>query len=163
MRYLWAPWRATYLKQVNKKVCFICRALKQKPDRTNLVVARSASAICLMNRYPYNTGHLMIAPLKHKARLEDLTPDEVIGLFDLLTRLKGQLDKVLKPDGFNIGMNLGRVAGAGLPGHLHIHLVPRWTGDTNFMPVLANTKIISRALDEVYRKLTEALKKEEHE
>ena len=158
MRYLWAPWRAIYLKELNKKACFICRYLKQKPAKTNLVISRTPQAICIMNRYPYNTGHLMIAPLKHKGRLEDLTPDEVIGLFELLKAMKRRLGKVLKPDGFNIGMNLGRVAGAGLPGHLHIHLVPRWNGDTNFMPVLAETKVISRALEEVYQKLTTAFK-----
>lgn len=154
MQYLWAPWRMKYLKKAaQQKGCFICQALREKQDRKNLILTRTNVAIVMMNRYPYNTGHLMIAPRRHVADLETLTDEEIKDLFTLLKAMKQRLEKVLKPEGFNIGLNLGRVAGAGLKGHLHIHLVPRWVGDTNFMPIIGQTKIISQALDKLYLRL----------
>lgn len=164
MDYLWAPWRGVYLKQINKPSsrtgCFICQARRyvSKPkDKNNLVVARTKAALAMMNRYPYNTGHLLIAPQQHKGDLEDLSPQETEELFDLLKDMKQRLARVLKPHGFNIGMNLGRVAGAGLRGHLHIHLVPRWGGDTNFMPIISETKVLSQSLQALYKQLTSSV------
>jgi ATP adenylyltransferase len=107
----------------------------------------------VLNRYPYNNGHLLVAPLAHKADLADLSDDELLDLQKALRVMAAKLTRILKPDGFNIGLNLGRVAGAGLPGHLHWHIVPRWNGDTNFMPVLGDTKVISQSLDALYEML----------
>ncbi|MEK7449958.1 MAG: HIT domain-containing protein, partial [Planctomycetota bacterium] len=135
MHQLWAPWRAVYLKKVaQQKGCFICRAVKSGQDKKNLVLMRGQKCLVLMNLYPYNSGHLMIAPLAHQGEMEQLSAAEVQEIFDLICLMKKTLVRVLKPQGFNLGVNLGRVAGAGLPGHIHFHLVPRWNGDTNFMP-----------------------------
>jgi len=112
--------------------------------------------MAMLNAYPYNNGHLMIAPLKHVASLEALNKGELLDLFEHLNNTKILLEDILKPDGFNIGINLSRSAGAGIPGHLHIHIVPRWRGDTNFMPVIFGTKVISQSLEELYKKLKNA-------
>jgi ATP adenylyltransferase len=109
--------------------------------------------LVLLNIFPYNNGHLMVAPVRHLRKLEQLKDFEILDLFKALAKAKQLLDKVLKPKGYNIGINLSDIAGAGIPGHLHIHIVPRWKGDTNFMPVLAGTKIISQSLDELFRRL----------
>lgn len=154
MQQLWAPWRCEYLKKVNNPGCFLCQALKEKKDRTNFIITRAKNAFVIMNRYPYNSGHLLIAPNCHKARLEDLTKEEILGLFDLVIKMKRLLERKMKPEGFNIGLNLGRIAGAGLRTHVHFHLVPRWGGDTNFMPILGKTKVISQALHQLYKHLT---------
>ena len=111
-----------------------------------------------MNLFPYNAGHLLISPKAHKANLEDLSPEEMRELLELAIEMKRALTKVLKPEGFNMGFNIGAVAGAGLVGHLHLHLVPRWGGDTNFMPVLSETKVISQSLSQLYKKLHQAVK-----
>lgn len=159
MRYLWAPWRSVYLKSVNRPGCFLCQAGKApRPGQGNLIIARTKTALAVMNRYPYNAGHLLIATRRHKGNLEDLTSQEMQGLFDLLKDMKQLLTRVLKPQGFNIGLNLGRVAGAGLQNHLHIHLVPRWSGDTNFIPIISNTKIVSQSLQDLYNQLTKRYK-----
>ncbi len=134
--------------------CFLCRALASgADDRTHHVVLRGKRCGALLNRYPYNNGHLLIAPVRHIAELRDLDAAERLELMDLLDRAIELLRCAMRPDGFNAGLNLGRVAGAGLESHLHLHLVPRWNGDTNFMPVTAATKVIPQALDDLWAEL----------
>ncbi|MBK8268868.1 MAG: HIT domain-containing protein [Planctomycetes bacterium] len=150
---LWAPWRLDYVQGLaddKRPPCFLCDyAAQPNDDASNLVVARRESAFIIMNRFPYTNGHLLIAPLAHKADLVDLSDDEMTHLWHLTRDAKSLLAKVLKPDGFNIGINFGRCAGAGLPGHLHIHIVPRWSGDTNFMSVAGDVRVIPQALDKL--------------
>lgn len=155
MHQLWAPWRSSYInvKPRHKKHCFLCQALKEKKDQKNLLLKRSKKCFVMMNLFPYNAGHLLIAPNAHKSNLENLTSEEILELFGLTIKMKQVLSKVLKPEGFNIGFNMGSVAGAGLISHLHLHLVPRWKGDTNFMPVLSGTKVISQSLTKLYKEL----------
>jgi ATP adenylyltransferase len=169
---LWAPWRLGYIKdsrlpQVAARPlgllpgadanCFICRGVVDTADRDNLVVGRSRNCVVILNRYPYNNGHLLIAPRLHKARLSELSAEELLDLQLEIARYVGLLERHLNAEGFNIGLNLGRVAGAGLPGHLHWHIVPRWTGDTNFMPALAGIHVIPQSLDELWGLLHAAL------
>jgi ATP adenylyltransferase len=154
MDQLWAPWRLAYI--ANPKPpgvddeCFICKGLAQSDDRANLILHRGPRSSVVLNRFPYNNGHLLVAPSTHKGQLADLDDGESLELQQTLTRLVAVMHDAMHPDGYNIGLNLGRVAGAGLPGHLHWHLVPRWNGDTNFMPVLADVKVISQSLDSLY-------------
>lgn len=152
--HLWAPWRLAYIKSEPPEDeggrCFLCRYREQLNDEENLVVMRSLSSIVVLNRFPYNNGHLLIAPLSHKGGLDELTEEELLDLQKLIVQLTGRLRETLKPDGFNIGLNLGRSAGAGLPGHLHWHVVPRWNGDTNFMPVIADTKVMPQSLQALF-------------
>ena len=154
MEQLWAPWRLSYVAAAKAPAaddpCFICRGLGEDDDRRNHVVLRTPAAVVLLNRFPYNNGHLLIAPRAHKGRLDELTPDEVLDTQLTLTRMVGLLGELMHPDGYNLGLNLGKAAGAGLPGHLHWHIVPRWHGDTNFMPVLADVKVIVQSLDAFY-------------
>ena len=157
MRQLWAPWRMIYIDQVDKRRCFLCRALREKKDRKNLILTRNEKCFVIMNKYPYNSGHLLIAPLAHKGTLEALKDEELLGLFSLTRDMKRLLERTMKPVGFNIGINLGRVAGAGLISHIHIHIVPRWRGDTNFMPIFSHTKVLSQALTKLYDRLKKAL------
>ncbi len=151
---LWAPWRLSYIvttKEPGPEGCFLCRyAAEPRADRENLVVARGRRTLTVLNRFPYNNGHLLVAPLAHKAGLEDLDDEELLEGMHVLRTMTGVLRRRMSAEGFNIGVNLGKVAGAGLPGHLHWHLVPRWSGDTNFMPVLANVNVIPQALDALY-------------
>lgn len=156
MNYLWAPWRMPYLKKVDKVKCFFCAFPKRKKDRKNLILRRGEHCFSILNRYPYNTGHLMVAPYAHKGKMEDLDRDEILELHGLAADMKKLLDRVLRPHGYNLGINLGRVAGAGVPGHLHLHLVPRWDGDTNFMPVVGGTKVLPVSLEELYDALIPA-------
>jgi ATP adenylyltransferase len=139
------------------RACFICRAAAEGRDRPNLVVLRTSRSIVLLNRYPYNNGHLLVAPRNHRARLDELAGDDHRDLMDATARLVALLEKLLNAEGFNIGLNLGRVAGAGLPGHLHWHIVPRWNGDTNFMPALAGIKVIPQSLEALWELLSGAL------
>jgi ATP adenylyltransferase len=163
MEQLWAPWRLSYVAgekpPAEKDPCFLCQGLREADDRRNLIVQRGPLSVVVLNRYPYNNGHLLIAPRAHKADLAELEPAEVLETQTTLTRMLQVLDGVMHPDGYNVGLNLGRVAGAGLPGHLHWHVVPRWDGDTNFMPVLAGVKVIPQALDALYDLLSAALAK----
>jgi ATP adenylyltransferase len=157
MEQLWAPWRYNYIVRASSKKidgCFICRGLSEAEDRANLLVQRSEHSVVLLNQYPYNNGHLLVAPKLHKAQLNELTPEEMLDGQEIITQMIGKLEKLMKPDGFNVGLNLGRSAGAGLPGHLHWHIVPRWNGDTNFMSVLADVNVISQSLDSLYELLT---------
>jgi len=161
---LWAPWRLSYVAAEPEKKpagCFLCRYRDEDHDEANLVVSRGSDSLVVLNRYPYNNGHLLIAPQEHKADLVDLTDDVILDLIHQLQRLTGALQKILTPDGFNIGLNLGKAAGAGLPGHLHWHLVPRWNGDTNFMPVLSDTKVIPQSLQALYGLLRDELSRAE--
>ena len=130
--------------------CFLCKAAACDDDRASLVVLRLEHCFCLLNRYPYNNGHLLIAPYAHKGDLPELDDAEQLEMMHALQEMEARLRRVMNPDGFNVGLNLGKVSGAGLPGHIHIHVVPRWNGDTNFMPVLADTKVIPQSLDEVF-------------
>lgn len=148
---LWAPWRKAYLTKSPARRCIFCAARRSEDDRRHLVVARGAHAFALLNLYPYNNGHLLLAPSRHVGALQALRPSEWAELHTLLRLLMKRLQRCLRPHGFNIGLNLGRAAGAGIPGHLHLHVVPRWTGDTNFMPILGRTKVISQSLDELFR------------
>jgi ATP adenylyltransferase len=161
MDQLWAPWRLAYVARDTPKPadddCFICRGLAEADDRKNLIVQRTPLGAVLLNKFPYNNGHLLIAPRTHKGRLDELTPDETLDLQETLARMVRVLERAMKPDGFNLGLNLGKVAGAGLPGHLHWHVVPRWNGDTNFMPVLADVRVIAQSLDAAYDLLSGAL------
>jgi ATP adenylyltransferase len=158
MDKLWAPWRVTYITQIigRTKGCVFCRIKREKNDRKNLVVARTEHCFVVLNLYPYNNGHMLVLPKRHIKDLSQLSRDERDDFFDLLDHTKTLLDKTLNPQGYNIGLNLGRAAGAGFPGHLHFHVVPRWKGDVNFMPVTANTKVISQSLRVLYKKLSDA-------
>ena len=162
MDQLWAPWRLAYVAAAKPPAegdpCFICRGLAERDDRTNLIVLRTTHSAVVLNRFPYNNGHLLIAPQAHKGQLHELTAEELLDAQQTLIRMLAVLDELMHPDGYNIGLNLGTVAGAGLPGHVHWHIVPRWNGDTNFMPVLTEVKVIAQALDALYDALVAALK-----
>jgi ATP adenylyltransferase len=136
-----------------RRGCLFCRLLRQRCDEQNLVLLRGRLGFVVMNRYPYNNGHLMVAPNRHVADIERLRRDEWQELLSLTQQSMRALRLEMKPEGYNVGMNLGRVAGAGVAHHLHIHIVPRWLGDSNFMPLLAETKVVSEHLEESYRKL----------
>lgn len=157
MDRLWAPWRMAYIKNHKDSTpCFMCAAVKSKRDEANLIVERGRVCLAILNRFPYANGHLMIAPNAHKGSLGELTEDETIEMMELTRRMQRALDKAYAPHGYNLGMNLGRVAGAGLLGHVHQHLVPRWNGDTNFMPVTAETKVMPQSLAAVRKALLKA-------
>lgn len=158
MDKLWAPWRLKYIKQIVKKQkkCVFCAILKDKPDRKNYVVIRTKHAYAVLNIYPYNNGHMLVVANRHIDDFSKLTDEERTDLFNLLGTTKALLQKALKPKGFNIGINLGKAAGAGFPDHVHIHVVPRWVGDVNFMPVTAGTKVLSQSLDALYKELSRA-------
>ncbi|MEM0329637.1 MAG: HIT domain-containing protein [Nitrososphaerota archaeon] len=155
MKILYAPWRIAYIKWFSKKgrECFLCEASREKDDARSLIVYRGRSCFVILNKYPYNNGHLMIAPCKHAGKISDLGDDELLELIELLKLSIAALEAEYKPDGFNVGLNLGRAAGAGLEEHIHLHVVPRWFGDTNFMPVLADTKVVPESLEESWRRL----------
>lgn len=154
MDKLWAPWRNKYIIGKKRKECIFCRALDR--GRKDYVVFTTKHSLCMLNIFPYNNGHLMVSPLKHKRDISALDEAEALDLLKALERAKSLLARVLKPDGFNIGANISASAGAGITGHLHIHIVPRWQGDNNFMPVVAGTKVISQSLDELYKLLKNA-------
>ena len=156
MKLLWAPWRASYVEKP-EETCIFCEKTGENKDEENLIILRGQRSFIILNRYPYNTGHLMIAPYRHVANVEDLTEEEVMEIFKLLRESIKAVKKAFKPDGFNIGVNIGKVAGAGIEGHIHIHVVPRWLGDTNFMPVTANTKVMPISLNETYERIKRAM------
>lgn len=142
-----------------EQACFLCHYRDDKEDARNLVVVRSEQSLVVLNRYPYNNGHLLVSPLRHAATLDDLSDAELLDCMKQLQQMTALYEELLTPDGFNIGLNLGRAAGAGLPGHLHWHLVPRWAGDTNFMPVLADVDVIPQSLEALYELLRAELSK----
>ncbi|MFL5311414.1 MAG: HIT family protein [Myxococcales bacterium] len=161
MERLWTPWRMAFIEQASdgtppaRPACFLCAKPAEGPqrDRENLVLYRGQRAYVLMNLYPYNSGHLMIAPYAHGGDLTALPGPTADELFALTRRAVGALGAEYHPDGFNVGMNLGLSAGAGVPDHLHVHVVPRWNGDTNFMPVLGETKVLPESLAQTYDRL----------
>lgn len=161
MEALHAPWRIEYILAPKEKPdgsgSVFTRIAQSSDDEANLVIARDRTCFAVLNSYPYTGGHLMVVPYKQVPDFYDLTDEEMTDLLRLLRRCQTALTKVMKPDGFNIGVNLGRVAGAGIVEHLHIHIVPRWNGDTNFMAVIANTTVVPEALREVAAKLRTAL------
>lgn len=169
---LWAPWRLGYIlgeKTVSPPFrdedllagadpeCFLCQTIPTGDDRQRLVVDRGEHTVTVLNRYPYNNGHLLIAPHRHIARLDDLGDDAQSELSRKIARMVSALEKLMQPQGFNIGLNLGRAAGAGVPGHLHWHVVPRWIGDTNFMPTIAGVRTIPQSLEALWDLLTAEL------
>ena len=159
MDKLWAPWRMEYIEKVDKEDgCFLCDALKSGEDRKNLVLYRGKDSFVVMNKYPYNSSHLMIVPNVHEADLLSLSDACRNEMLEITGKSMNVLRELFDAQGFNYGMNFGRAAGAGVEDHLHMHLVPRWNGDTNFMPVLAETKSIPEFLEQTYDKLIEKFK-----
>ncbi|MDD5432886.1 MAG: HIT domain-containing protein [Candidatus Omnitrophica bacterium] len=154
MDKLWAPWRINYIRGKKKKGCIFCIGAK-KPEE-NHVFIKTRHSIAILNTFPYNSGHVMVCPLRHVKDIEQLSEIEILDLFSTLKKAKKMLTETLKPEGFNIGINLSKPAGAGITNHIHIHIVPRWTGDTNFMPTLFSTKVISQSLEELYKLLKNA-------
>jgi ATP adenylyltransferase len=157
MDQLWAPWRLAYVANPKKPAvndpCFLCQGLAEDNDRANLIAWRTPLSMVVLNRFPYNNGHLLVAPLAHKGTLDELNDAELLACQHQLRAMAGLYGRMLSPHGFNIGLNLGRAAGAGLPGHLHWHLVPRWNGDTNFMTLMEDVRVISQSLQALYAHL----------
>ncbi len=155
---LWAPWRIPYIRGLEKDDgCFLCHDFAHpEEDEANLVLWRTGRSLVVLNRFPYNNGHLLIAPARHIADLTETSPEEMLELLQLVREAQRALSLAINPHGFNVGMNFGRCAGAGLPGHLHIHIVPRWNGDTNFMSVCSDTKVVSQSLADLLAELRQA-------
>ena len=155
---LWAPWRMAYLRKADEPAgCLFCRVAAGRADARDLVLARRDQAVLLLNRFPYNPAHLMVAVRRHAARFTDLDAAERTDLLELTALAERALAAEYRPHGVNYGLNVGRVAGAGFPGHLHLHLVPRWDGDTNFMPTVAETKVLPESLAQTWRRLRAAI------
>ncbi|MGD0338124.1 MAG: HIT domain-containing protein [Bacteroidota bacterium] len=168
MDRLWSPWRSKYIESFANETkasrdadkCLFCRILSAPhKDEENLVLYRGSSCFVVLNLFPYNSGHLMIVPHTHTGELSGLSENESAEIMSCSQQCVKALTEALHPQGFNIGMNIGRVSGAGIDGHIHMHIVPRWNGDTNFMPVLGDTRVISEALEDTYRKIKDALRK----
>lgn len=153
MQRLWTPWRMEYLVKDKIDGCVFCHKMCEENDRENLILYRGNTACVLMNLYPYNTGHVMIIPHEHIPGLEDLPEETMAEMMKLLQESIKVLRKVFNPDGFNVGANIGKAAGAGIDTHVHIHVVPRWEGDTNFMPIFAETRVMPEMLPDTYDKL----------
>lgn len=167
MERLWAPWRLTYIAgetaggdsppPPKPKGCIFCDKPDEADDAGNYILARGATCFVILNAFPYNNGHLMVVPYRHLSHPADLTPDENAELMATTSYLTGVLDRVYRADGYNIGMNVGSAAGAGIAAHLHLHLVPRWAGDTNFMPVVGEIKVMPETLEQTYQKISAPL------
>jgi ATP adenylyltransferase len=157
MEKLWAPWRMAYIEVPATTGCIFCEKPALDQDEAQWILHRGERAFVILNAFPYNNGHLMVAPFRHTADLETLSLEEQSDMFELTRLCVSVLRTAYRPDGYNIGMNLGKVAGAGIADHLHMHIVPRWSGDTNFMPVVADTKVLPDSLNNTYVKLREAL------
>lgn len=155
MERLWTPWRREFVEGGDKRSteCFLCEAPRATDDKETLILLRAKTVYVLLNLYPYNSGHLMVAPYAHTGDLPGLDADVAAELMRVTQRAIAALQQAYHPDAFNVGMNLGKVAGAGVPDHLHIHVVPRWNGDTNFMPILADTKVLPESLEQTYERL----------
>ncbi|PLX40619.1 MAG: HIT family hydrolase [Deltaproteobacteria bacterium] len=154
---LWAPWRTEYVGRKGDKGCVFCLAAKKVDDPESLVVKEGERALVIMNRFPYNTAHMMVIPKRHIGCIEELTPEELTEMHSLLVAAKGAVDGLYLPDGYNVGFNLGAAAGAGIVDHIHLHVVPRWQGDVNLMPVLADVKVIPEHLERTYAAIKERL------
>jgi ATP adenylyltransferase len=156
-KQLWAPWRLEYIQRADEQDgCFLCAAAEGRDDEELLVVHRGERAFVILNRFPYAAGHVMVAPVRHGVEFDELDDAEVVEVHRLASGAQQALRGAMRPDGFNLGWNLGRVAGAGVTDHVHLHVVPRWSGDTNFMPVLADVKVIPEHLQDTRRKLAAA-------
>jgi len=153
MEQIWAPWRIQYIQMEKPEGCILCDKPGQNNDAQNYILYRGSKNFVIMNAYPYNPGHLMVAPYRHVASLDELTDDELHEHFNIVSRSVRLLRQVFAPGGFNIGVNIGKVAGAGIDEHIHTHIVPRWQGDTNFMPVISDVRVVPEALAETYKKL----------
>jgi ATP adenylyltransferase len=166
MEVLWSSWRSKYIQgfkdeqpDPNNNPCFICEAASNPlNDKELLVVARFEKSFVMLNKFPYNGGHLLVAPYRHVGNLDELQNEELVDMMNTVKISTKALELMSKPQGYNIGINLGRVSGAGLPGHIHIHVVPRWNGDTSFMSILADTKVVSQSLEETQVALSSAFK-----
>ena len=153
MEPIWAPWRIEYIRMEKPKGCILCDKPKENNDGPNYILYRGEKNFVMMNNYPYNPGHLMVASYRHVAVLDELSSEELHEHFDIVSRSLKVLRRVFNPGGFNLGINMGKVAGAGIEDHVHTHIVPRWQGDTNFMPVISATRVIPEALAEIYEQL----------
>jgi len=153
MKHVWAPWRMAYIQMKKVEGCVLCEAPKRDNDIENYILFRGKKNYVIMNSYPYNPGHLMVVPYRHIANLEELTDEERHEHIDIVSRSVTVLKRLFAPGGFNLGTNIGKVAGAGIDDHVHTHVVPRWQGDTNFMPVIGDVRVIPEALAETYQKL----------
>ena len=156
MKQIWAPWRSVYIGGDHEPGCIFCAMLESDADAENYILIRGEQCFVVMNRYPYTNGHLMVVPNRHVGEFDQLSDDESLEIFKY-TQLMIKALRSFNPDGFNIGINMGKIAGAGVPGHVHVHVVPRWGGDTNFMPVFSDARVISESLDVTYGKLKDAL------
>ncbi|MFQ3609920.1 MAG: HIT domain-containing protein [Fimbriimonadales bacterium] len=156
---LWAPWRMQYVSTANQpsEGCIFCTKPAEPRDAENLIVARSSLCFAILNLYPYTSGHLMVVPYRHTSDFASLSPDESLDLFQLAQHCVRALEHTYRPDGFNIGFNLGRSAGAGIEGHLHMHIVPRWHGDTNYMTTIGEVRVLPETLEQTYERLKHAL------
>ncbi len=160
MQRLWAPWRKVYIRpdsKTKKNTCLFCALRLSKNDASNYILKRTRHNYAILNLYPYNNGHVLIVPNRHVSSVETLNSEEKLDWLKLYEEVQAAILKTVNPHGFNVGLNLGRAAGAGIPDHLHLHIVPRWSGDSNFMPVVARTKVISESLDSCYRLLKKAM------
>lgn len=160
MDYLWSPWRYRYISQSGVSTgCVFCEKCASADDRENLIVYRGEHNFVLLNLFPYTNGHMMVAPYQHVARLEDASEEAALEMMQLVRKATMHLRTVYNPQGINVGMNLGECAGAGIAGHIHMHVLPRWVGDSNFMTVVGETRIIPEEMDVTWQKLSEAFKK----
>jgi len=157
MYRLWAPWRSQYVKGEREEGCIFCKKPQENKDEENYILLRGKTCLVMLNIFPYNNGHLMIAPYRHISSLEQMNSKESGEMMELLRRMIKVLREALQPEGFNVGMNLGRAGGAGVVDHIHLHIVPRWVGDYNFMPLLSETKVIPEALEQTYKELKKRL------
>jgi len=157
MQHLWTPWRMVYLQSEKPACCILCRVAAEDADDSNYIVYRGEHAYIMLNLYPYNNGHLMVVPYRHIASPEELDASELLDLVDTVNLALAALRNSMSPDGFNIGVNLGRAAGAGIDAHMHVHVVPRWEGDTNFMPLVADTRVIPETLPVTCSNLRESI------
>ena len=153
MEHLWAPWRIEYIEMEKPQGCILCDKPRENTDALNYILYRGDKNFVILNKYPYNAGHLMIAPYRHIASMEELSDAELHEHFEIVRLGIKVLRQVYNPQGFNIGTNMGRSAGAGIDDHIHTHIVPRWQGDANFMPVIADTKVVNESLAETYERL----------
>ncbi|MFH0953939.1 MAG: HIT domain-containing protein [Verrucomicrobiota bacterium] len=158
MKEIWAPWRVEYFTK-KQKGCFLCKAFRSRKDRENHVLKRGKTCAIIINRYPYTGGHLMVAPYRHVASLEHMNPREHAEMMKLTIEATAALRKSIHPHGFNIGINIGAAAGAGLKDHVHMHIVPRWTGDTNFITVMADVRIVPQSLLDLWDQLRKVIKR----
>ena len=153
MKMLWAPWRMEYIRSKKPKGCILCGKPEETDDTGNYILYRGKKNFVILNAYPYNPGHVMVAPYRHLASLEDFSDEELHEHYTIVSRVVKALREVVNPAGFNLGVNIGKVAGTGIEDHVHTHIVPRWLGDTNFMPVVGEMRVISEGLAVTYQQL----------